>query len=266
MGSHEVHVTELSEFRTCRLSWSWAYQEGLIPKVERVGTALWFGTAVHHSLAKFYGEGVSPLEALLTWPGYQGSSVPLLEGVLEHYEQTYRGDLDRWEVLSIETPYRVRVPHTRSYLIGTFDLRVRDRVTGHVLIVDHKTRSYFDGSEDLELNEQATAYSWLARQIGQPARGVLWNEIRKATPALNPRTTEFFRRTELVRSNVELDQFEEDLRRTVREMSSKHLVIYPNPGIHCSIWHCPFRIPCRARRQGSDVEAVKEALFTTEVT
>jgi len=259
----EVHVTELESYRTCGLYWWFSYREQLRPKQEEPGTPLWFGTGTHYALAEFYRRGVHPREALLGWGEYQGCSVPLLEEVLDHYDEVYRSDLDRWEPLSIETPVRVRVPKTRVYLVGTFDLVVRDRGRGGVWVVDHKTRTYFDSPEDLELNEQVTGYLWLAEKIGLSPRGVIWNEIKKASPRSSPRVQEFFRRTELLRSKTELDQFEDDLRETVREMSSKSLKVYANPGYQCSRWACPYRILCRARRQGSSIEDLRRSLFTS---
>lgn len=258
----EVHVTELELFRTCRLSWYYQRREHLVPKKDSQGTPLWIGSGVHHSLAQFYSQKVHPREALLAWDGYQGCSVPLMEEMLDHYFEVFRGDLDIWETLSVETPVRSRIPRTRVWLVGTFDLQVREGGR-EVWIIDHKTRAYFDNPEDLEANEQITGYLWLAKQLGLGVRGVIWNEIRKASPKSNPRMTEFFRRTRVTRSLRELEQFERDLINTVREMSSKNLTIYPNPSYECSRWSCPYRILCRARRQGGDVELIKEELFAT---
>ncbi len=258
----DVHVTELEVFRTCRLYWDYQYREGLSLKETSPGGPLWIGTGVHVGLAHFYRVGRPPLEGLLAWPEYQGNSVPLMEEVLEHYSQVYQGDLEAWEVLRVETPVRVKVPGTRVYLVGTFDLLVKEG--SKIWVVDHKTRTYFDSPEDLEMNEQITGYLWLCRRLGIDARGVIWNEIRKAGPRSNPRVKEYFRRTLIPRSPQELDQYESDLVLTAREMSSKKVAIYPNPSYQCSRWACPYRLLCRARRQGGDVDFIKQALFTTE--
>lgn len=261
----EVHVTELEVFRTCRLYWHYSYRERLKPvsEPEKVGSPLWIGTGIHYALARFYSSGVHPREALQTWPEYQGMSLPLMEEILDHYYETYHRDLECWEALSVEVPQTVRIPGTRVQLTGTFDLLVRDRRDGSVWVVDHKTRTSFDSPENLEMNEQATAYTWLSHRVGLPVKGVIWNEIKKASPRSNPKVIEYFRRSYLLRSPKELEQFEEDLVATVRELNSKNLKIYPNLGYHCTLWNCSYRILCRARRQGSDVESLKQELYLT---
>jgi hypothetical protein len=261
----EVHVTELEVFRTCRLYWHYSYRERLKPvsEPEKVGGPLWIGTGIHYALAQFYSSGTHPREALQRWPEYQGVSLSLMEEILDHYYEAYQRDLQNWEVLSVETPRTVPIPGTQAHLTGTFDLLIRERRDGSVWVVDHKTRTAFDSLESLEMNEQATAYTWLSRQVGLPVKGVIWNEIKKASPRSNPRVTEYFRRSHLFRSLKELEQFERDLVATVQEMTSDSLAIYPNLGHHCTLWSCSYRILCRARRQGSDVEAIKSALYLT---
>jgi hypothetical protein len=255
----EIHVTEVPLFRLCRLRWHYQYREVLVPREEDTGP-LWFGTGVHYALAQAYSNRVHPRDALLDWEGYRGSSVPLLEEVLEHYAEHYRDDFNHWEVLGVETPVRSRL-RRGLYLVGTFDLLVKE-ASGHIWVVDHKTRTYFDSPDDLEIEEQVTGYLYLASREGIPARGMIWNEIRKASPRSNPRVTEFFRRTKLFRSPIEIRGYYEDLLSTAAEMFSKYTAIYPNPGIHCGQQRCPYRILCRARRQGSDVSELKSTLYT----
>ena len=141
--------------------------------------------------------------------------------IVAHYILHY-GDQDRarWEVLAVEAAFARGVPHPRTgkpitstttvdgkrvtktwVHAGQADLLVRDRETGSLWYVEHKstTEDNFDGFfRKLHLDNQTRGYAWALRDpiyIGgegsiivepQLVAGVIYNAIRKTVPRVPP--------------------------------------------------------------------------------
>jgi hypothetical protein len=121
--------------------------------------------------------------------------------MLEEYTSHYGSD-ERWEIIATEQPFHWPVYDDSGKLlftyVGVVDLIVRDRVTGHYYMVDHKTCKDDPTKKNsaLALDEQTGAY-WsygqdalrYTRKIpgGLKLDGILFNFLRKGVPDLRPK-------------------------------------------------------------------------------
>lgn len=77
--------------------------------------------------------------------------------------------------------------------------------------------------------------------------------------------SEFFRRTQIPRSALELEQRGHAVALEVQDMTDPTLRLYPNP----SVEHCPgcvYRRPCVAMTQGFDEQPILEASYRKRVS
>ena len=118
--------------------------------------------------------------------------------MLSGYVETYRGDIDRYEVVAVEKSFalRVRNPESErasSYFdqAGVVDLVVRDRADGRVLVMDHKTAapgSIPDLVSMLRFDPQASLYCAAWGEIsGSPPDGFCLNVLAKRLAPKPPR-------------------------------------------------------------------------------
>lgn len=196
----DVHVTERSLFKECRRHWKYQYRDHLYPAQESRG-ALWFGRGLHFALAEFYrgndpyagldewmSRKFTPSELAEMWPDERAQldeTLGLIRSILDGYIPWAALNDTEWEIVDVERSYRVRVPGTYCYLVGTLDLVIRNRVTRKLWVVDHKSTSQgFADPYVLELDDQMTAYLWLLWQTyGELPAGAIYNQFRKKKPA-----------------------------------------------------------------------------------
>jgi hypothetical protein len=294
----------------------WAYVERLKPVEE--APALRFGTLVHAALEQYYVPGIKrgphPAETFARlyeaelqerevfgfraddqWEEAGELGRLLLEAYVNHW-----GDDGQWEVIASEQTFRVRIRNEDGsplcWYVGTFDGVWRNRETGKIWIVDHKTAAQI-WAQYLILDEQASSYwmagpSWLRKQgvLGKDdeLEGILFNFIRKGKPdtrdkdakgrALNKDGTvskvqpaPLFVRQPTFRSKFDRQQV---LRRTRQQVTDMLLlrralldheaeqVLYKTPGkATCSL--CGFRDMCELHEAGADWLTFKEATMTS---
>jgi hypothetical protein len=122
------------------------------------------------------------------------------EMMLRHYVQHYGKDSE-WEVIHTEQPFQIDVPHplngkTLVVYAGTWDALMRNRRTGKLWLWDHKTAKSFPNPEFLDLDDQAGAYLWVAKEVlvhkgvltkKDHIEGIVFNYAKKAPPDLRPR-------------------------------------------------------------------------------
>lgn len=216
--------SERKDFKRCPQRWWWGWRDGL--KSNRQKTPLWFGTGIHLAMEQWYIPGTKRGRDLReTWseycvgvtelvrvqvasgdlPGEYKEVVVNAEGVglamLDNYLVEY-GEDERWEILSPEQTFSVRVPrdlHSGDMtpivrFLGTFDITARDRGTGKPWLWDHKTAKSIN-TRHLPLDDQAGGYwavadTTLRKQglIGPKERlnGILYNFLMKAAPDQRP--------------------------------------------------------------------------------
>lgn len=185
-ASHEVHVSELRTFSSCRRKWHWAYREGWHPPWRP--QFLDFGIAYHKGMEAFYHpdrwyttDVNQKLERALTAfhhaceqhrqeclrmtgdePDSWQENIELGEGMLQHYAHEVHPYRDWWfepvaTELSFSMPLGMTCPgrcgqdHYSGAPItfdGTADLLVRDVHRGGLYIVDTKTAKQLSSEWD----------------------------------------------------------------------------------------------------------------------
>lgn len=218
-GLPMLRTSERGTFKRCRWKWWMEFEEVLKPKHDI--PPLRFGSLVHMALADYYKKGVRrgphPAESFIRYydeeakrQGEFGFKVEDLEqdevwadardlgyAMLDHYVKHYGRD-EEWEVLVTEQPFQQLVTFDGKPLfiyVGTLDLIIRNRRTGKIHIVDHKTAKAINVMY-LSLDAQATGYwTWgldwiyekgLLKPNQRPA-GMIYNHLRKQYPDDRPK-------------------------------------------------------------------------------
>ena len=132
-------------------------------------------------------ELLPPIEAVeieaqrngILWTGH----VPSIVDCLEAYARKWGND-DNWDILGIEHEYRMRLPtlpREVSLYTQRADLVIRERSTGKVWIVDHKSAYMLNGktAKQYVLHGQFLGYQAIGRkEYGRDFGGVLLNRIK----------------------------------------------------------------------------------------
>lgn len=219
-----VRNSERSDFKRCPWLWHESWIKGLSPA--KAPTWSWFGTAIHKGLEVRYPIGVKrgsledTLDAFEESVGRNVGKVytspnneegpsetevvdavalgkAMLAGYIKHF-----GEDDRWEVIHTEQSFQIDVPSPYrgegdlATLAGTWDVLMRDRVTGKFWIWDHKTRRSFPSNWGFyQINDQAGTYLWVAPEVlrdmgifgpNDEITGLVFNALRKAMPDTRP--------------------------------------------------------------------------------
>lgn len=191
-----IHVTERREYRTCRRKWWLAFVERLTPKNEIAkADALYLGSGGHYALEHYYRHQIDNPGDLLPliplWEAYKlGEAIQpepdqdeMMKGVLNYYEQYAEVNDEHWRILDVEQRFRIQIPGTNIILTGAFDVIAEDLLNGGIWIWDHKFLSQLPQFRHLEMDDQMTAYIWIAHQVGLKVRGVIYNAIKKKAPS-----------------------------------------------------------------------------------
>jgi hypothetical protein len=217
-------------------------------------------------------------------------------GLLRRYFE-WALEIDRFTPIQVAANFDVTVPDPTNPDSGlvTADRRgIQCRVKidlaaidDHELywLVEHQvvTDPAWPDVDRLRLDEQALTRSW-AWQLNFLARleGTIHNELRATSPELaqtsdvevraipgpggivTQRSTGYFRRTHIPRSELEIERRGVDIAHEVQEMTDPSLRIYPNPSWeHCST--CAYRPPCLAMNQGLDEQPILQASYRRRV-
>ncbi len=319
MAIREIHVTERSTFKFCRRMWKYSYLESLVPIAEPKN-AMWAGRGIHYGLAEFYRKRRDPIEGFEEWlrtviPDSDWQTMwqeekdqikatqqlvhPLLQGYVD-----FATRCDDWEIVAVEDPIRIKIPHTKTYLIGTLDLLVRRN--GRLWVVDHKSVASFADPEYLDFDDQMTAYLWLVWQKYKefPA-GAVYNQLRKKVPAepqllksglalSKDKSIDTTRKVYLdtilkhnfnpvdyadILSRLELNEFykrefvvrnQHSLETFSRDLTDEaRTMLTKGIPLYPSpsrdcTWACSYKVLSRAESEGGDVDSLKEALFKVQ--
>jgi len=225
-GLPMLRTSERGTFKRCRWKWWQEFEEVLKPTTPV--PPLRFGSLVHLALRDYYKKGVKrgphPAKSFVKYYdaeikaqgefGFRVQDVEedevwaeageLGEAMLNHYVEHWGRD-DEWEVLVTEQPFRQLVSHPVTHkpwfwYVGVIDLIIRNRITGKLHIVDHKTAKAIM-VQYLSLDSQATGYwtyglDWiyangLLKKDERPA-GMIYNHLRKAFPDDRPKDDDGF--------------------------------------------------------------------------
>lgn len=204
--------SRLKAARSCRRQHHLSYDLGIRPAVE--GEATRFGTLVHRGLEAWWkaaSQGMSGDALLLgvsvALNAAAGPETDLFERaraevLLTGYHERWAPELVHYEILGVEVEFGCDLinPLTGKSsqtwkLGGKMDALVRERGTGRVLVVEHKTSSedITAGSEywrRLRMDGQVSIYYEGAKSLGYEVGGCLYDVLGKpgqkplkATPA-----------------------------------------------------------------------------------
>lgn len=215
-----LRTSERGAFLGCWQKWWYEYRLGLRPKGKQAD-ARWFGIGIHEALALWYlperARGPHPAETFgkwadgeiawvktwlgddydeATWVDAVELGIAMLNGYVEHY-----GRDPQWEVIAVEHPFKVRLKQAGkpvALFASRWDGVIRDRRTGLVLLLEHKTASqinlaYLDG-DNQALAYLAVANDYLRAQgilrPGENIGGIQYNFLRKSLPDDRPKNAQ----------------------------------------------------------------------------
>lgn len=157
----------------------------------------------------------------------------------------------------------------RHYLKARLDALAQDTM-GNLYVVENKTYDKRPDMNLLEVNDQFIGYIWCAQQFAAqlpdvpPVVGIAYNGLwKRATPPQRPKKLEIadlFVRTIIQPSQDEIDEYGEELARTVKEMANNPY-IYKNR-VWQGCWDCSYEHLCRTQSQRGDVDFVIRTQFT----
>ncbi|MDQ3761503.1 MAG: PD-(D/E)XK nuclease family protein [Actinomycetota bacterium] len=212
-------------------------------------------------------------------------------GVLQRYFE-FAASVDRFTPIGVASQFDISLPHPTDPDTGltTPDgrpLRYRARIDLAVIddhelywLVEHRviTDPHWPELDQLRIDEQALTRSW-AWQLGFLAKleGTIYNELRAVAPSngkaevdvralpaaggiITQRSTESFRRTQLPRTELEIERQGTAVALEMQDMIDPSVRIYPNPSWeHCA--SCVYRPPCLAMTQGIDERPILETSY-----
>lgn len=204
--------------------------------------------------------------------GAQSDTQALIEWMFEGYLAKWGADAD-WDIIEVEQFFQLPLldPQgnpTRYELKGKIDLVVRDRGTGHLWVIDHKSGANLPSTMDLEIDDQFGLYSWAMKQLGTPVLGAIHNAARTTrntadfpdyTGKLQPQTLEqrhlrtFLNRSEQELHNIAIDAWAVAANAYPEPGQEKPLYSSPDPR-NCG-WKCDFKEIHLMARKGRDPKA-----------
>jgi RecB family exonuclease len=293
-----VSFSEIDTIRQCLFKHELGYKQRW--RTDRTSPALQRGTDWHQILEVHYGEirqwqqeqdaGVvlvrdaalaeriwARVHPLLydTTTGHQTDEQALLEWMYRGYIDAYGLD-PQWDILAVEHAPVMWLPtpggrRSRFQVKMKIDLVVRDRPTGQILVVDHKSGKDLPKDKELDLDDQFGLYVWGLRQLGydvfgavhSAARTLKYKDESKAQPL-----TERFSRKRLPRTDRELQTIAVEAYRAARlAYSFKEGEAPRSPNSDTCNWRCDFKEACLLGRKGSNTQAVLRDLgFTQDFT
>lgn len=266
----ELHVSQISDYRTCPRLYYFKNVEKLAPKTE--STKLVVGKAVHRGIAAYYS-GEDALEVYENWvdENVVNADLELVKQIdlgrklLEAYID-FAIQKDNFDPVAVEQQFAVPLwrPHYKGFrkvkgvaYVGRFDGIVRDYY-GKLWLLEHKTCSSFPSDIELRLNEQAGYYLLAARQVfDEPVVGIIYNLIRKVDP--DKAKSPVIERRRVTRTENELMSLVGRLYRAYRDII-RDKNFDPHPGMHCN-WKCPYPQLCMGLEDNIDITPLKEELF-----
>lgn len=296
MPIRRISNSEVRTFKECHrkwwLGWVLGYQQR---KVSPLG-ALAIGGRLHEALAAYYvpdgDRRLDPrqtLELLLArdlavasdlwlltaderdkWQKEVDLQRIMLAGYMEWLEAT--GSDQDYEILGSET--YVEVPWAPNLgalwnldlrLIGRLDVKLRNRWSGVLSFLDHKTTASINASlkDHYQMNPQMRMYRLILQlSTGEHIGAAIYSMLRKVKRSIKANPP-FYGRIEIETNPSELKSFEQQLHGTVSDMlrtedamtlmpeKFHHTHVPPTTGTHCQ--RCPFQRECNMFDDGSRV-------------
>ena len=192
-GRDLITISRLRADQTCsRLHW-FKYVQGFRPV--HLSEPLRFGIAAHDAIERWWmGEDIVKITDSIE--GKDEYLVAKLKATIINYPLLWP-DRDAWEVVGVEVPFKTPLinPSTmnksRTYMLaGKIDLILRNKKTGDIFPVEHKTTVIDFSTEDqdywtkLQMDHQITAYWMGCQALGHDVRGMIYDVLKR--PAQRP--------------------------------------------------------------------------------
>jgi PD-(D/E)XK nuclease superfamily protein len=174
------------------------------------------------------------------WPTELDDMIWLFSRYVEHYGGTAEG----WAVEGIEVPFRVKLPGKYGWLVGYYDMLLRDP-EGRLWIVELKTMGDFERLESYCWDPQLSIYYWVAREQGLNPWGLLLDAARTYRWKADRPTAESFERRWLDRNETHLEMA---VREAVAGLVRAKALLrgdYPLRNVKRDCGWCPYNVPCR---------------------
>lgn len=253
-----ISNSELSTFKEDRRKWMLAYYYGLQPKLQKLDGPLALGTRIHLALEMYYTNNDDPLDVYAKtieedrlWLMVEQRDDTkfnkeaelgriMLEGYMEWLEET--GADSGLIVVSAEEKLTVPIMDGRVNLIGKLDMRVKRKLDGVRLFMDHKTCATFGSVTDIaHLNWQPKMYlllEMLKEDEEERCDGMLYNMLRKVKRSATA-TPPFYQRVEVRHNKHTMNAFWVQVHGVINDILAArkalddgydhNLVCYPNP-------------------------------------
>lgn len=278
-----VSYSELDTFRQCPLKHALAYKQRWTKPVEDGPLAK--GTLWHAVMETHY-RTIREMSRRLSGAQVENMTEEILAHALEQVrpllqhaqsgvsseiqdliEWMYHGYVAQWGVDSqwrIEaTEHTIVVPlrnadgrPTRFRLKAKIDLLVRDRATGLLWVVDHKSGKDLPKTQELDLDDQFGLYTLLLNRVNRPVIGSIHNAARTYRTIKPQELGDRFSRTLMNRTKVELQNIEQDAWRTARmAYSAMNEIPFSSPDPRQCGWKCNYRDPHLLARKGVPIES-----------
>lgn len=284
-----VSNSEMSTYKECKRKWYLGYYRGLTPKDVPVQGALALGTRIHYALEMYYTDDANPLEVYAktvdedrVWLLAEQRPIDdfekeaelgriMLEGYLEWVEET--GADSGLEFVSAEEKLSVSIMDGKVNLIGKLDSRVKRKIDGVRLFIDHKTAvSAQNVTKIAHMNWQPKMYMLLEQlkeDEEQRCDGMIYNILKKVKRTASAKPP-FYERVEVRHNKATMDSFWlsvhgviQDINQTRKALDDGYdhrQVAYPNPTNDCT-WKCPFFAVCPLMDDGSAAESMIEDYY-----
>lgn len=113
----------------------------------------------------------------------EAQAMTLLQNYVMRYGPMGYPDFIRLD--AIEQTFRVPIPGTDGFLIGTLDRLMQNTETSEWFVGEIKTYKTTPNYETLKMRPQFTAYAWAAQQLlGEPVRSILYDGVSQKLPAV----------------------------------------------------------------------------------
>lgn len=273
-----VPQSEADTFLTCERKHYYAFGEKLMSK--SLGIGLNRGSMGHSALEIYYtvwmqtqnlvaarGAVREYFENEITTRGVSASMdmvIPLMQLIsayLDHYDEEF----NEWQILAVE----------KEFATGNFpfkpDLIKRSKLTGEIVVVDHKFLYNFYQQKDIQLFPQLVKYVGYLRSMGLKVDRGEYNMIRHRDNA-----KEKFRRQPLKLPAPRIDRYMyEQAVVTERINARKHLIpletwndisLRTANSFNCTNGRCPFVDICQADLDKAPGRDLLVSTFYTENT
>lgn len=263
-GKDYVSNNSASTFRACPRRFNLEYVQKIRPIHQNI--SLYFGVAIHQALDYYFKECPDPDLAVeyfrsvfdgeinekpimwsLNGARKDGGDFKDAETAREYgakmlsaYFNYWFDENQDWEVLASEVDFEIKVGNI--IYTGIIDKIIKEKSTGKIYVVDHKTLAQRYSGEFVNNDMAITGYILGAEKLGFKVDGAIYDYLMKLK---EPK----FERVYTIRTQEQVDDFKESTVATVKAIQAG--VDYKHISKECS--YCRFQKYCSRDPQASEL-------------